>query len=122
MHNRTHDENGLLTNEQHGFVPYRNCMTNLLTEIENWSTMIDEGRVFDIIYTDFSKAFDSVPHARLITKLKVLGICGDIRGWIEAFLTNRNQKVIVEGERSTWSEVRSGVPQGSVFIIRGIDK
>ena len=108
-------KNGLLANEQHGFVPQRNCMTNLLTSIEDWSTMIDEGRVFDIIYTDFSKAFDSVPHARLITKLKALGIRGDILGWIEAFLTNRKQKVIVEGETSTWSEVRSGVPQGSVL-------
>ena len=108
-------KNGLLADEQHGFVPYRNCMTNLLTAIEDWSTMIDEGRVFDIIYTDFSKAFDSVPRVRLIKKLKALGIRGDNLGWIEAFPTNRKQKVIVEGETSTWSEVRSGVPQVSVL-------
>ena len=108
-------KNKLLADEQHGFVPYRNCMTNLLMAIEDWSAMIEEGRVFDLIYTDFSKAFDSVPHARLIKKLKALGISGDIAGWIEAFLTNRKQKVSVEGESSSWSDVKSGIPQGSVL-------
>ena len=78
-------KNWLLSDEQHGFVPHGNCKTNLLTAIV-------EGRVFNILYTDFSKTLDSVYQARLITKLKALGICGDIPGWIEAFLTNRTQK------------------------------
>ena len=107
--------NGLIAVEQHGFVPNRNCMANLLTAIEGWSSMIDEGQSFDLIYTDFSKAFDSVQHSRLFTKLKAIGIRGDLLGWIKAFLSNRKQKVIVEGETSTWSDVRSGIPQGSVL-------
>ena len=65
-------KNGLLAGEQHGFVPYRNRMTNLLMAIEDWSTMSDEGTVFDTIYTYFSKRFYSVPRAWLITKLKAL--------------------------------------------------
>ena len=93
-------ENSLLADEQHGFVPYRNCMTNLLTSIEDWSTAIEEGKMFDLIYMNFSKAFDSVPHVRLMSKLNALGIDGEILGWIEAFLSNRKQQVIVEGEKS----------------------
>ena len=69
--------NSLLADEQHGFVPYRNCMTNLLTAIEDWSTAIEEGKTFDFIYTDFSKAFDSVPHVGLMSKLIALGIGSD---------------------------------------------
>ena len=88
-------KNMLIADEQHGFVPRRNCMTNLLMAIEDWSSMIEKGKAVDIIYTDFSKAFDSVPHTRLIKKLKSLGIGGDILRWIEAFLTNRKQQVTV---------------------------
>ena len=81
--------NKLFAEEQHGFVPNRNCITNLLTAIEDWSALIEGGKAFDLIYTDFSKAFDSVPRARLINKLKALGITGDVLGWIKSFLANR---------------------------------
>ena len=107
--------NGIIAEEQHGFVPNRNCMTNLLTAVEDWSSMIEKGMTFDLIYTDFAKAFDSVPHARLITKLKSVGIRGDLLGWIEAFLTNRTQRVFVDGESSKCTDVISGIPQGSVL-------
>ena len=79
--------NKLLADEQHGFVPNRNCITNLLTALEDWSALLEEGKAFDLIYTDFSKAFDSVPHAQLINKLKAMGITGDVLGWIKSFLT-----------------------------------
>ena len=64
---------------------------------------------------DFQKAFDSVPHRRLLGKLESYGIQGDILGWIEAFLTGRMQKVTVNGHSSEWTRVISGVPQGSVI-------
>ena len=107
--------NNLFAEEQHGFVPNRNCITNLLTAIEDWSALIEERKAFDLIYTDFSKAFDSVPHARLINKLKAMGITGNVLGWIKSFLTNRKQKVSVEGEMSLWTDVKSGIPLGSVL-------
>ena len=109
--------NKLLADEQHGFVPNRNCITNLLTALEDWSALLEDGKAFDLIYTEFSKAFDSVPPARLINKLKAMGITGDVLGWIKSFLTNRKQKVAVEGKLSSWTDVKSGPG-----IVRGIYK
>ena len=69
----------------------------------------------DIIYLDFAKAFDKVPHHRLLQKLKAHGINSKIWNWIRAWLTNRNQRVCIKGKSSTWAEVLSGVPQDSVM-------
>ena len=76
---------------------------------------MNEGTNIDIIYLDFAKAFDKVPHHRLLQKLKAHGINGKIWNWIRAWLTNRNQRVCIKGKASTWAEVLSGVPQGSVL-------
>ena len=76
---------------------------------------LDEGSGIDIIYLDYAKAFDTVPHKRLINKLRAYGIGGNIIHWIEQFLTNRQQKVSVRGTESEWADVLSGVPQGSVL-------
>ena len=68
-----------------------------------------------MIYLDFCKAFDKVPHCRLIKKLESHGINGQIKEWIRSWLTNRRQRVCVDGDLSDWTEVTSGVPQGSVL-------
>ena len=77
--------------------------------------MIDDGLPINIIYTDFAKAFDRVPHQRLLQKIKNMGIIGMTQGWISAFLTGRTQRVRVEREFSSWAQVKSGIPQGSVL-------
>ena len=77
--------------------------------------MIDDGLPIDIIYTDFAKAFDRVPHQRLLRNIKNMGIIGMTQGWISAFLTGRTQRVRVEREFSSWAQVKSGIPQGSVL-------
>ena len=69
----------------------------------------------DIAVLDFSKAFDTVPHNRLLTKLKHYGIAGNTLPWIREFLTNRTQRVLVEGHGSRLVSVRSGMPQGTVL-------
>ena len=65
------------------------------------------------MYFDFKKAFDSVPHQRLLLKLKSYGIEGHLVEWITAFLTDRKQRVVVNESYSCWSDVTSGIPQGS---------
>jgi hypothetical protein len=106
---------GIISDVQHGFVPGRSCMTNLLLSIQSWSKSIDEGDNIDAIFLDFSKAFDTVPHERLLVKLRNIGISGHVLEWIEAFLKNRKQRVIVNGSASPWVDVISGIPQGTVL-------
>ena len=76
---------------------------------------MEDGGAVDIIYTDFAKAFDSIPHKRLISKVNALGIKGDILQWIQSFLSDRKQRVVVEGKPSSWENVISGIPQGNVL-------
>ena len=69
----------------------------------------------DVLYLDFAKAFDKVPHARLIAKCKGLGIDGKVLSWIKEWLSGRQQRVVLNGKYSEWGDVLSGVPQGSVL-------
>ena len=78
---------------QHGFVRNKSCLTNLLVFVEEVSNYLDAGYPVDVIYLDFQKAFDKVPHGRLLTKLLPHGIVGNILKWIENWLSNRKQRV-----------------------------
>ena len=97
--------NKLFSTTQHGFVPRGKCMTNLLLSMEDWAAALQYVYSIDIIYTDFAKAFDSVLHKHLFTKLQSIGVQGQLLCWIEAFLTGS-----FSSELSDWTDVTSGIP------------
>ena len=108
-------ESNLLTRHQHGFINKKSCQSNLLEALEYWTEAMDKRQGLDILYLDFRKAFDSVPHKRLIAKLRGYGIQGRLLNWITAFLQGRKQQVVVGQGFSDWDLVTSGIPQGSVL-------
>ena len=85
---------------------------------EETTKWLDEGSPVDVIYLDFQKAFDKVPHQRLILKLKAPGMGNSIINWIEQWLSDRRQRVVVDGEVSSWKPGLSGVRQGSRICTR----
>ena len=109
------DQQNILEDYQHGFRKGRSCETQLIITIEEIAKSLDNRSQVDLLMLDFSKAFDTVPHARLLKKLEHYGINGPVNGWIKAWLMNRSQRVIVEGASSDEVSVRSGVPQGTVL-------
>ena len=87
-----------------------------LTEVMDYVTReVDNNNSVDMIYLDFQKAFDTVSHLRLITKLKAYGIEGNLLRWIKNFLHCRKRRVVLNGKHSDWVYVTSGNPQGSVL-------
>ena len=105
----------LLSPTQHGFQKGRSCITNLLLARETWAESLDSGLHLDVVFIDFSKAFDKVPHRRLLRKLNSYGISGKLLTWIADFLKDRQMLVKVNDLTSHPILASSGVPQGSVL-------
>ncbi|KAJ3646959.1 hypothetical protein Zmor_024514 [Zophobas morio] len=105
----------LIPFQQHGFLPGKSIQSNLLCCLSDWTKEIDAGNSIDVVYLDFSKAFDRVPKRRLLHKLQHLGLGGNLLKWIGSFLSERTFRVKVGDAYSRPFEVTSGVPQGSVL-------
>ena len=99
------EQHKLLEVSQHGVLPGRSCLTNLLAYLNNVTKHVDSGLPVDTLYLDFSKAFDKVPHRRLLMKLKDHSIHGVVLEWISQWPTYRKQRVILNGGTSDWLPV-----------------
>ena len=115
-HIRGHaDRHGILDEANHGFRAKHSTETQLLLTTHDMLKNRDKGKQLDVIILDFSKAFDTVPHQRLLGKLQHYGINSNLLDWIQAFLVGRTQAVLVDGIKSREEAVLSGVPQGTVL-------
>ena len=102
------------SDKHYGFISGRSTSIHLLTVLEEWTDALDNGLTVDCIYMDYRKVFDTVPHNRLLGKLKSYGFNDQLLGWIRCFLKHRTQKVTINNKDSSWKEVDSAIPQGSV--------
>ena len=108
-------QNEILTDKQHGFRSKRSTISQLILALNEWVTDLDKNNCIDVAYLDFSKAFDTVSHSKLLCILERMNIKGNIHGWIKSFLSDRFQQVKIENALSSQMPVISGVPQGSVL-------
>ena len=105
--------NNLFSEAQHGFLKGKSCVTQLLEYLEDITEAMDNGNDVDVIYLDFCKPFDKIPHRMLLNKLEKYGIKGKVLNWMKEFLSVRQQRGFIKRSSSTWTDIASGVPQGS---------
>ena len=109
------ETNNILHHCQHGFRHNHSCETQLISLIQDLTLNYDNNIQTDLISMDFAKAFNTVPHHRLLYKLQWYGIQGKTHKWITNFLIGRSQRVVLDGVQSSSISVSSGVPQGTVL-------
>ena len=108
-------EHQVLNPHQFGYLKGKSTLAQLLSCFHDWSSSRNNSKITDVVFFYLSKAFDSVPHERLLLKLNKYGIEGPLLSWFRQFLTNRQQRVGIRGTYSSWSAVTSGVPQGTIL-------
>ena len=108
-------KHNILCDQQHGFRQSRSCETKLIITINDFAESLNRNEQTDVIFLDFSKAFDKASHQHLFHKLHHYGIRGDLLTWIKGFVSNRVQQVVVDGQQSNLTAMTSGVPQGTVL-------
>ena len=109
------EENNIFHPSQHGFCRDHGCEKQLIELVCDIATKLDQGEEVEACVLDFSKAFDKVNHNKLLYKLASYGVSYQLVAWIDNFLTDRTQKVVIDAEESPEAPVTSGVPQGSVI-------
>ena len=105
-----------INSAQHGFMKHRSTTTQLIDTYSDISRKLDSGSQTDIIFLDFAKAFDSVPHDLIVHKLKTFGFGRNLLQWIENYLQGRYHSVMIEGQVSSPLPVTLGLPQGSIIV------
>ena len=104
-----------LTHWQHGFLPGKSTVSQLSQVVHHFAVALERRQQVDVIYLDFSKAFDRVSHEKLLFKLECLGIGGSLLAWFRSYLSGRRHRVVIDNESSDFLPVTSGVPQGSIL-------
>ncbi|GAB0203117.1 mitochondrial enolase superfamily member 1 [Grus japonensis] len=113
--NKHVEEEKVIGSGQHGLTKGKSCLTNVIAFYDGMTSWVDEGRAVDVVYLDFSKAFDTVSHNILISKLRKRGLDEWTVRWVENWLNGRAQRVVISGTESRWRPVASDVLQGSVL-------
>ena len=104
-----------LTLWQHSFLPGKSTVSQLSQVVHQFANALERRRQVDVIYLDFSKAFDRISHGKLLFKLECLGIGGSLLAWFRSYLPGRRHRVVLDNESSDFLPVTSGVPQGSIL-------